>query len=100
MGHSGQPSSRLRNVVPSNGGGSELGGYGNILVFEDDALFIDTTLDIVRDAMADLPGHDWDLMYLGGCVHEQRFPFVDGSAALQVAKNVTCTPRSPSTTPI
>jgi hypothetical protein len=70
---------------------AKLRGYANILVFEDDAVFIDTTLAIVRDAVADLHGHDWDLMYLGGCVHRQQFPFVDGSSALQVAKNVTCT---------
>jgi hypothetical protein len=70
---------------------AKLRGYANVLVIEDDALFIDTTLDIVRDATRDLKGRDWDLLYLGGCVHSQRFPFVDGSTALQVPRGVTCT---------
>jgi hypothetical protein len=69
---------------------AKLRGYANVLIFEDDAVFIDTTLDIVRDAVTDLQGRDWDLLYFGGCVHSQRFPHAEGSEVLQVPHGVTC----------
>jgi hypothetical protein len=65
-------------------------GHENVLIFEDDAVFIDTTLEIVAQAVVDLHNRPWDLLYLGGCVHARQFPFTDGSAVLQVPTGVTC----------
>ena len=65
-------------------------GYANVLIFEDDAVFLDTTLDVVRQVVADVPP-EWDLLYLGACVHSARFPFIDGNTVLQQSGGVTCT---------
>ena len=66
-------------------------GLSNFLLLEDDALFLDTTLDVVGEALDDLRGRDWDLLYLGGAVHGRRFPFADRTNVLQVASGVTST---------
>lgn len=63
----------------------------SFLGFEDDAIFLDDTLAVVGAAVADLAGQEWDLFYLGAAVWSQVFPFVEGSAALQECKRVTCT---------
>lgn len=65
--------------------------YENILIFEDDAVFLDQTLAVVGAAVADLSGRRWDFLYLGGCVWSQSFRFVTGSRVLQSPTNMTCT---------
>ncbi len=66
-------------------------GYRNVLVFEDDAVFLDQTLSIVGDAVRDLEGRPWDLLYLGGCVWSQSFPFLENTKVLQRPTGLTCT---------
>jgi hypothetical protein len=67
-------------------------GYKNILIFEDDAVFLDQTLAVVGSALNDLRQRSWDLLYLGGCVWGQSFSFVEGSRVLQKPSGViTCT---------
>jgi hypothetical protein len=66
-------------------------GYENVVVFEDDAVFLDDTLPILRNALADLAGRPWDLFYLGGCVHGRTYPFAENSTVLQRPSILTCT---------
>jgi hypothetical protein len=66
-------------------------GYRNLLVVEDDAIFLESTLDILRSVVADLDGRRWDLLYLGAAVWSQTFPFASGSTVLQVPRGITCT---------
>jgi hypothetical protein len=66
-------------------------GYEHVLVLEDDAVFLDDTLDVmsaVTEELADVP---WDLCYLGGCVWGQDFPFLESSTVLKECGPVTCT---------
>ena len=65
--------------------------WAQVLVLEDDAVFIDDTLAIVRQATQELPRIEWDLFYLGACVWSQQFPLVPGSSVLQRCGGVTCT---------
>jgi hypothetical protein len=62
----------------------------NFLGFEDDAIFLDTTLDVVSQAVSELAALDWDLLYLGGGAWH---PPVDlpGHLALQSPRGLTCT---------
>jgi hypothetical protein len=71
--------------------------YRNVLVLEADALFLDSTIDVMRAAVDDLARRKWDLLYLGATVWSQSFPFATGSTVLQVPRGITSTP-SPSTT--
>jgi hypothetical protein len=66
-------------------------GYSNVLIFEDDVVFLDSTIDVLRAAVEDLAGRPWDVCYLGGCVHSQEYEFVRGSHVLQVPVGLTCT---------
>jgi glycosyl transferase family 25 len=65
-------------------------GLRNFLGIEDDAIFLDVTLDIVSRALSELEGLDWDLLYLGGAAWQ---PLVDvpGCLALHLARSLTCT---------
>ncbi len=65
--------------------------YRHVLILEDDAVFIDDTLAIMDDATAELPGADWDLLFLGACVWSQEFPMLPRSRTLQRCGPVTCT---------
>jgi len=65
--------------------------YTHLLVFEDDAVFLDDTLAVVGAAVAELATQEWDLCYLGAAVWAQQFPFVTGSTVLQECGPVTCT---------
>jgi hypothetical protein len=62
-----------------------------LLGLEDDAVFLDDTLAVLRTVTAELARHEWDLCYLGACVWGKEFPSVDGCAMLQVCGPVTCT---------
>jgi hypothetical protein len=41
-------------------------GLANVLVFEDDAIFLDTTLEHLTRSVAELEGQPWQIFYLGG----------------------------------
>ena len=65
-------------------------GLPNFLGIEDDAIFLDTTLDVVSAALSELAGLDWDLLYLGGAAW-RRLADVPGCLALHQARSLTCT---------
>jgi hypothetical protein len=65
-------------------------GYANVLVLRDGVVFIDQTLAILADAVADLTGRPWDLLCLGGGGDGSRSsPFAGASIVLQVAEGLT-----------
>jgi hypothetical protein len=66
-------------------------GYEHLLVFEDDAVFLDDTVAVMRSVVAELADVEWDLCYLGACVWAQDFPPLEGSDVLQACGPVTCT---------
>ena len=66
-------------------------GYRDLLVVEDDAIFHDSTVDVMRSVVADLGHRRWDLLYLGAAVWSQSFPFAERSTVLQVPRGITCT---------
>ncbi|MDX6719939.1 MAG: hypothetical protein QOJ63_2193 [Solirubrobacteraceae bacterium] len=65
--------------------------YKHLLVLEDDALFLDDTIMLLRSVTAELADHEWNLCYLGACVWSQVFPFLANSTVLQSCGPVTCT---------
>ncbi len=62
----------------------------NFLGIEDDAIFLDTTLDVVARAISELKGLDWDLLYLGGAAWQPPVD-VPGRLTLQSPRGLTCT---------
>ncbi len=66
-------------------------GYEHMLVLEDDAVFLDDTLEVLAGATAELADQEWDLCFLGACVHAQEFPLIEGGHHLQRCGLVTCT---------
>jgi hypothetical protein len=65
--------------------------YEHVLILEDDAVFIDDTVAVMKAAAAELPDLTWDVCFLGACVWSQAFPFLPGSEVLQECGPVTCT---------
>ena len=65
-------------------------GLKNVLVFEDDVILTGDALSHLHTAVRELDGRDWDLLYLGACRWEHKFPMVDGCTRLQHAGPVTC----------
>ena len=65
-------------------------GLRNFLGLEDDAIFLDTTLDVVSRAVSELEGLDWDLLYLGAAAWEEPAE-IPGHVALRSARSLTCT---------
>ena len=65
-------------------------GLRNFLGLEDDAIFLDTTLDVVSRAISELDGLDWDLLYLGGAAWEPPAG-LPGHTALQSPRSLACT---------
>jgi hypothetical protein len=65
-------------------------GLANFLAFEDDAIFLDSTLDVVSRAVGELGDENWDLLYLGGAAWETP-PEIPGFVALRAARSITCT---------
>jgi len=65
-------------------------GLANVLVVEEDAIFLDDTLAVLARALEQLDGRAWDLLYLGG-VHRRPPVPVDGSDTLQRPTYLTCT---------
>jgi hypothetical protein len=66
-------------------------GFEHLLVLEDDAVFLDDSLTVMRAVAAELDDHAWDLCYLGACVWSQTFALLEGSAVLRACGPVTCT---------
>jgi hypothetical protein len=65
--------------------------YEHVLVLEDDAVFLDDTVTVLRSVAAELADREWDLCFLGACVWSQVFPFLGDSTVLQACGPVTCT---------
>jgi hypothetical protein len=65
-------------------------GLANFLGIEDDAIFLDNTLDVVSAGLSELEGLDWDLLYLGGAAWETPAE-IPGHVALQSPRGLTCT---------
>jgi hypothetical protein len=65
-------------------------GLRNFLGIEDDALFLDDTLPVLRRAVSELGGLAWDLLYLGGATWEPP-AVIPGMAGLQAPRGLTCT---------
>ncbi|MFC9434500.1 glycosyltransferase [Nocardia sp. NPDC057030] len=71
-------------------------GMGNVLVLEDDAVFLTGTPWILRRSLRELSSRQWDLFYLGGfhhCAPRWMNPLVplDGCAHLADAAGMTTT---------
>ncbi len=66
-------------------------GSERLLVLEDDAVFLDEAVAVMRTAAAELASVEWDVCYLGACVWSQEFPFLGDSTVLQACGPVTCT---------
>jgi Coenzyme PQQ synthesis protein D (PqqD) len=62
----------------------------NFLGIEDDAIFLDSTLDVVSAGLSELEGLDWDLLYLGGAAWETPAE-IPGHVVLQSPRGLTCT---------
>jgi len=61
--------------------------YDNILIFEDDAVFIDNFNELFNEKIAALP-EDWDILYLGGnhILHVPGFELITGDKDFKVTK--------------
>jgi len=61
-----------------------------VLIVEDDAIWLDTTEQVLTQALAELKGRPWDLLYLGGGVREEPLP-VPGCTTLRTSPRLQCT---------
>lgn len=66
-------------------------GFENVLVFEDDAIFLDDTIACLRRNVADLQGVDWNLFYLGGYGDRKSYPTAENCRYLKKPSIITCT---------
>ena len=64
-------------------------GYEHLLILEDDVVFIDDAMTVMKIVVAELAEIEWDLCYLGAWVWSQTFPFLEGSSVLQACGPVT-----------
>jgi GR25 family glycosyltransferase involved in LPS biosynthesis len=64
-------------------------GLNNVLVFEDDVMFTADACSHLEQALRELDGREWDLLYLGACCWEHTFPMVEGCSRLQHAGPAT-----------
>ena len=58
-------------------------GFKNVLVFEDDAVFVEDTLLYLLNSINELKTLEWDLFYLGGCRWSYQFSKPEGCRYLQ-----------------
>ena len=65
--------------------------YEQVLVLDHEAVFLDTTSDVLFRAMTELRGRRWDLLFLGAAVFGMRFPFANEASTLQRCGPVTGT---------
>ncbi|HEV2311073.1 MAG TPA: glycosyltransferase family 25 protein, partial [Acidimicrobiia bacterium] len=63
----------------------------NVLVFEDDAVFLEGTPWCLGQSLAELAELDWDALYLGGCQWGKRARRADGCEHLTIPETLTCT---------
>jgi hypothetical protein len=66
-------------------------GHATVLVFEDDAIFLDRTLDVLAEALPELARIDWNLCYLGGFRWDGELAPMPGCSHWRWAREVTCT---------
>lgn len=66
-------------------------GCRSVLVFEDDALFLDRAFEVLTEAVAELARIDWNLCYLGGCRWDGELDPEPDCRRLDRARGVTCT---------
>jgi Glycosyl transferase family 2/Glycosyltransferase family 25 (LPS biosynthesis protein) len=66
-------------------------GLENVLVFEDDVRFTSDALCGLRQALDELRGREWSLLYLGACRWNRETPPLPGCRRLALAGPVTCT---------
>lgn len=67
------------------------GGFRSALVFEDDALFLDRTREVLAGAVAELARIEWNLCYLGGFRWDGDLEPEPGCRHWDRARSVTCT---------
>lgn len=65
-------------------------GYRSLLGLEDDAIYLDSTLEVLAAAVEELADIEWDVCFLGG-VDQESGPPTAISAHLNAAGFVTCT---------
>jgi GR25 family glycosyltransferase involved in LPS biosynthesis len=65
-------------------------GLRNVLTLEDDVLFSRETPEVLTQALAELAGREWQLLYLGGHRWGETFPPAPGGRYLQTASGLTC----------
>jgi len=63
----------------------------NVLVFEDDAIFLDKTLYHLAKSIRELKAQSWNLLYLGGHRWRETFENAPQCSYLQKSHGVTCT---------
>ena len=61
----------------------------NVLVFEDDAIFLDSTLQFLTQSVDELRTQDWNIFYLGGHKWGQDFPLANGCSFLKRPSGLT-----------
>ena len=61
----------------------------HFLIVEDDAVWLDTTEQILAEALGELAGRPWDLLYLGGAPETEPQPLA-GCKRLRTSGFVTC----------
>jgi len=65
-------------------------GYQSFLGLEDDAVFLDTTVEVLQAAVEELADIEWDVCFLGG-VEQTESKQLEGCDHLKAAGFVTCT---------
>ena len=66
-------------------------GLRNVLVFEDDAIFLDDTLSLLGEVLRELDGLPWSLCYLGGRPWRQERVPLPGRTRVTRPTAMTCT---------
>ena len=66
-------------------------GLQTVLVFEDDARFTADAVDVLRLALRELAGREWQLLYLGGYRSAGRMQAIPGCQNLVIPGWITCT---------
>jgi hypothetical protein len=65
-------------------------GLENVLVFEDDVRFTSDAFAGMRQALDELRGREWSILYLGACRWNREVPPLPGCRRLGLAGPVTC----------
>ena len=62
----------------------------NVLVLEDDAVFLEGTRWCLRQSLDELAQRDWDVLYLGGHRWGSTYPRAPGCEHLEIPARLTC----------